>query len=393
MVKVQKVYKIDIMHPTLFDLFFSFLKLGLTAFGGPAMVAYIRELAVQKKGWVDQRTFNEGVALAQIVPGPIAMHVAGFVGVKLRGIVGAITTYVAFALPAFLLMLFLSALYQKTSNLPQVISLFNGLKVIVVAIVANAFLSFTKSIVKSKVEFLIALASFILLLMGISPFLVLIFCFLFSQALFKDKPISLEILHTQSISLTGLLFLFFILFLGLILLYFFNPNLFQLSLMMVKINLFAFGGAYTALPLMLHEVVENMKLLDSKTFMDGIALGQVTPGPILITATFVGYLAYGLFGAILATIYVFAPSFVVYLLSTKIADRIRNNPIFLKGKRGILASFCALLLFACFKLGIAIDWNIIKLLFFVASLLVLYKGINILYVVVFGGILSFILFR
>jgi len=393
LVKVQKVYKIDIMHPTLFDLFFSFLKLGLTAFGGPAMVAYIRELAVQKKGWVDQRTFNEGVALAQIVPGPIAMHVAGFVGVKLRGIVGAITTYVAFALPAFLLMLFLSALYQKTSNLPQVISLFNGLKVIVVAIVANAFLSFTKSIVKSKVEFLIALASFILLLMGISPFLVLIFCFLFSQALFKDKPISLEILHTQSISLTGLLFLFFILFLGLILLYFFNPNLFQLSLMMVKINLFAFGGAYTALPLMLHEVVENMKLLDSKTFMDGIALGQVTPGPILITATFVGYLAYGLFGAILATIYVFAPSFVVYLLSTKIADRIRNNPIFLKGKRGILASFCALLLFACFKLGIAIDWNIIKLLFFVASLLVLYKGINILYVVVFGGILSFILFR
>ena len=381
------------MQTTLFDLFFSFLKLGLTAFGGPAMVAYIRELAVQKKRWLDQRTFNEGVALAQIVPGPIAMHVAGFVGVKLRGIVGATTTYVAFALPAFLLMLFLSAFYQKTSNLPQVISLFSGLKVIVVAIVANAFLSFTKSIVKSKVEFLIALASFILLLIGISPFLVLIFCFLFSQALFKDKPMSLEILNTQSISLTGLLFLFFILFLGLILLYFLNPNLFQLSLMMVKINLFAFGGAYTALPLMLHEVVENMKLIDSKTFMDGIALGQVTPGPILITATFVGYLAYGLSGAILATIYVFAPSFVVYLLSTKIADRIRNNPLFLKGKRGILASFCALLLFTSFKLSFAIDWNIIKLLFFVASLLVLYKGINILYVVVFGGVLSFILFR
>jgi len=381
------------MQAALFDLFFSFFKLGLTAFGGPAMVAYIRELAVQKKEWLDQKTFNEGVALAQIVPGPIAMHVAGFVGVKLRGIVGAIITYVAFALPAFLLMLFLSALYQKTSNLPQVISLFNGLKVIVVAIVANAFLSFTKSIVKSKVEFLIALVSFILLLIGISPFLVLILCFLFSQALFKDKSISLENFPTQSSSLTGILFLFFILFLGLILLYFFNTNLFQLSLVMVKINLFAFGGAYTALPLMLHEVVENMKLLDSKTFMDGIALGQVTPGPILITATFVGYLVYGLSGAILSTIYVFTPSFVVYLLSTKIADRIRNNPIFLKGKRGILASFCALLLFACFKLSFTIDWNIIKLLFFIASLLLLYKGINILYVVVFGGLLSFILFR
>ena len=240
------------MQVALFDLFLSFLKLGLTAFGGPAMVAYIRELAVQKRGWLDQRTFNEGVALSQIVPGPIAMHVAGFVGVKLREIV---------------------------------------------------------------------------------------------------------------------------------------------CLVMAKINLFAFGGAYTTLPLMLHEVVENMKLLDSKTFMDGIALGQITPGPILITATFVGYLVYGLSGAILTTVYVFTPSFVVYLLSTKIADRIRSNPIFLKGKRGILASFCALLLFASFKLSFAIYWNIIKLLFFIASLLVLYKGINILYVVVFGGLLSFILFR
>jgi chromate transport protein ChrA len=246
------MYKINVMQVTLFDLFFSFLKLGLTAFGGPAMVAYIRELAVQKKGWVDQRTFNEGVALSQIVPGPIAMHVAGFVGVKLREIV---------------------------------------------------------------------------------------------------------------------------------------------CLVMAKINLFAFGGAYTALPLMLHEVVENMKLLDSKTFMDGIALGQVTPGPILITATFVGYLVYGLSGAILATIYVFTPSFILYLFSIKIADRIRNNSIFLKGKRGILSSFCALLLFASFKLSFTIDWNIIKLFFFIASLLVLYKGINILYVVVFGGLLSFILFR
>jgi chromate transporter len=393
LVKVQKMYKINVMQVTLFDLFLSFLKLGLTAFGGPAMVAYIRELAVQKKGWLDQRTFNEGVALAQIVPGPIAMHVAGFVGVKLRGIVGAITTYVAFALPAFLLMLFLSALYQKTSNLPQVISLFNGLKVIVVAIVANAFLSFTKSIVKSKVEFLIALASFILLLMGISPFFVLILCFFFSQVTFKDKTQSLETSATHSVSLLGIVFLLISLLLWLIVLYFLNADLFKLSLVMVKINLFAFGGAYTALPLMLHEVVENMKLLDSKTFMDGIALGQVTPGPILITATFVGYLVYGLSGAILATIYVFTPSFILYLLSIKIADRIRNNPIFLKGKRGILSSFCALLLFASFKLSFTIDWNIIKLFFFIASLLVLYKGINILYVVIFGGLLSFILFR
>jgi chromate transporter len=216
------MYKINVMQVTLFDLFLSFLKLGLTAFGGPAMVAYIRELAVQKKGWVDQRTFNEGVALAQIVPGPIAMHVAGFVGVKLRGIVGAITTYVAFALPAFLLMLFLSALYQKTSNLPQVISLFNGLKVIVVAIVANAFLSFTKSIVKSKVEFLIALASFILLLMGISPFFVLILCFFFSQVTFKDKTQSLETSATHSVSLLGIVFLLISLLLWLIVLSFFK---------------------------------------------------------------------------------------------------------------------------------------------------------------------------
>ncbi len=379
------------MQAKLSDLFLSFFKLGLTAFGGPAMVAYIRELVVEKKGWLDQKTFNEGVALSQIVPGPIAMHVAGFVGVKLRGIVGGIITYVAFALPAFLTILLLSSIYKRTSKLPQVISLFSGLKVIVIAIVVNAFLNFTRSILKFKVEFLIALASFLLLMMGISPFLVLIFCFLFSQALFKDEPMSLESSVTRSINLTEIVFLFFCLLLGLILLYFVNAELFQLSFAMVKVNLFAFGGAYTALPLMLHEIVENMKLLDSNTFMDGIALGQITPGPILITATFVGYLLYGLSGAILATIYVFSPSFLVYLLSTKVADKVRNNSLFLKGKRGILASFCALLLFASFKLGFTIDWNFIKLFLFITSLIMLYNGVNILYVVILSGIVSIFL--
>ena len=144
---------------------------------------------------------------------------------------------------------------------------------------------------------------------------------------------------------------------------------------------------------MLHEIVENMKLLDSKTFMDGIALGQITPGPILITATFVGYIVNGLSGAILATIYGFTPSFLVYMLSTKIADRIRNNPIFLRGKKGILSSFCALLLFASFKLAFSIDWNIIKILFFITSFIFLYKGVKFFYVVVIGGALSIFLFK
>jgi chromate transporter len=161
----------------------------------------------------------------------------------------------------------------------------------------------------------------------------------------------------------------------------------------MKIDLFAFGGGYASVPLMLHEIVDKLHWLDSKTFMDGIALGQITPGPIVITATFVGYLLKGLLGAILATISVFTPSFIIMAFASEISEKIRNSQIFLRAKKGLLASFSGLLLFATFKFATSVEWDFLKLTIALASFLALYKKINILYVVLIGALISAIIFK
>jgi len=373
-------------------LFFSFLKLGLTAFGGPAMVAYVKELVVEKRKWLDNKTFQEGVALAQAIPGATVMQVVAYVGFKTRGIVGGLVSFIAFGLPAFLLMLFLSYIYAKTHNLPEVISIFAGLQVIVVAIVANVFLSFAKPIIKSVGEIIVAIFSFLLFLFRISPFLIIIACFLISQIIFKGTS-DHKVQNSKNFNFVGILILILILFIGLIFLYFWDKILFKLSLSMMKIDLFAFGGGYASVPLMLHEIVDKLHWLDSKTFMDGIALGQITPGPIVITATFVGYLLKGLLGAILATISVFTPSFIIMAFASEISEKIRNSQIFLRAKKGLLASFSGLLLFATFKFATSVEWDFLKLTIALASFLALYKKINILYVVLIGALISAIIFK
>ena len=118
-------------------LFLSFLRLGITAFGGPAMIAHIRDLSVIRNRWLMDETFKDGVVLCQSMPGATAMEMAAYVGLRAGGLRGAITSFVGFGLPAFILMLVLAACYAGSSELPPVVSLFHGLQVVVVAIVAK----------------------------------------------------------------------------------------------------------------------------------------------------------------------------------------------------------------------------------------------------------------
>ena len=106
--------------PSLLHLFASFLKLGVAAFGGPAMVAYIRKMAVEQKKWLDDGSFRQGVAICQTIPGATAMQTAAYVGLRLRGIRGAAACFIGFGLPAFCLMMSLTALYVRIHNLPIV---------------------------------------------------------------------------------------------------------------------------------------------------------------------------------------------------------------------------------------------------------------------------------
>ena len=377
-------------------LFLSFLRLGITAFGGPAMIAHIRELSVKRNRWLKEETFQDGVVLCQSMPGATAMQMAAYVGLRAGGLRGAITSFVGFGLPAFILMLVLAACYAGSSELPPVVSLFHGLQVVVVAIVANATFLFGRDIVKRPGDLFIAPVSAALFWFGVSPFVVIVGAAIAGIVFFKDSALPPS--SGQNGDKTGQVPKPIILFLGLVGagvagLYFADRKLYHLATVMLRIDLFAFGGGFASLPLMFHEIVNVKGWLDGKTFMDGIALGQITPGPIVITATFVGYLVRGFVGSLVATIAIFTPSFVILVAATPFFDRLKDARYFSGATRGILASFVGLLFYMTIRFAVAVPWEPIRVLFGVAVVIALARKMNILYIVLIGSALSIALFR
>jgi len=374
----------------------SFLRLGLTAFGGPAMVAYIREFAVTRHQWLDEADFNNGVALCQSLPGATAIQAAAYVGLRVRGISGAMAAYVGFGFPAFISMLIFSMLYVRFSNLPKFISLFNGLQVIVVAIIFNAIYSFGKGMIKNYIQIAFALISAYLFWMGISPFIVIIAGALAGMVLNKETvPTAPRMIDEKKLNKAygkQVLFLFVLLVACFGGLYFAGEKDLDLAAVMLQIDLFAFGGGFASVPLMLQKVVNVRAWMDYRTFMDGIALGQITPGPIVITATFVGYLLNGLSGALIATIAIFTPSFLILICTSPFYDRLKTTRYFTRATEGILASFLGLLLYVGIRFLTAVPWNILKIFLGIAVLIALIRKIDILYIVAAGAIFSLIFF-
>lgn len=381
--------------PSIPQLFTSFLRLGLTAFGGPSMIAYIRKMAVEKKHWLEEETFSDGVALCQMIPGATAMQTAAYVGLKTQGILGAGASFIGFGLPAFLLMMVFAALYTNNHNLPVVISAFSGLQAIIVAIIANATLSFWKNTLKDWKAFLIAGVAAALFGLNVNPIFVILLAAVLGLLLVKPKPAKVNHLTSvaQNPAYTKPLLLTLSVFaIGFLLLFIFNRVLFNLAILMFRIDLFAFGGGFASVPLMFHEIVEVRNWMDSQTFMNGIVLGQVTPGPIVITATFIGYLLGGLFGSIVATIGIFLPSFIMVVGVSPYFDRLRTSPYFNKIIGGVLCSFVGLLLTVTFRFALNIHWELPHILLASAALLALLRKVDIFWVVVIGTIISVIMF-
>jgi chromate transporter len=143
---------------------------------------------------------------------------------------------------------------------------------------------------------------------------------------------------------------------------------------------------------MLQEVVHVRGWMDARTFMDGIALGQVTPGPIVITAAFVGYLTHHLLGAVVATVAIFTPSFIVLILTAPFFNRLKGSLAFAKATQGILASFVGLLLYVAIRFAVAVPWDFFRILLVLASLAALIRKVDLMYIVVIGAALSLLLF-
>jgi chromate transporter len=382
--------------PSAAAIFGSFLRLGITAFGGPAMIAHIKEMSVKRNQWLTEEIFKDGVVICQSVPGATAMQMAAYVGLRARGVRGAIASYAGFGLPAFLLMLALAVFYSGSREMPLVVSLFQGLQVMVVAIVANATFHFGRDIGKKPEDLVLAAVAAALFWLGVSPFAVIVGAAMAGAFLFKDPVLlpSSAKKEGDAGKVPRPIIVFMILACaGVVGLYFADRKLYRLAVLMLRIDLFAFGGGFASLPLMFHEVVNAMGWMDGKTFMDGIALGQVTPGPIVITATFVGYLVRGFPGALVATLAIFTPSFVVLVAVTPFFDRLKSAKYFSGTTRGILASFVGLLFYMTIRFGVAVPWEPGKVLFGIAVVFALARKMNILHIVLVGSALSIVIFR
>lgn len=383
----------EIQHPSLWQLFTAFLRLGLTAFGGPAMVPYIGEMSIVRMQWLSRPSFKEGVAVAQTIPGATAMQVAAYVGLRSRGVAGAAATYIGFGLPAFVLMVVLSAVYGVTHTSPISKSVFEGLQVIVVAIIARAVFTFARTTVKSWQDVVIALVAAGYLMYGGNPMLVVALGAAAGLGLYARtsggqgadepkggaplKPTMLPVLLIVAATVAGLGGL-----------YWADRRLFDLSALMLRIDLFAFGGGFASVPLMLHEVVGVRQWMNTAAFMDGIAMGQVTPGPIVITATFIGYQVAGLAGAVLATVAVFLPSFLILILVVPHFDRMKRNPWVQRLLRGILAGFVGLLVAVLVKFGLAAPWSVPSVLLAGGAFTALMLKVDVPWVVLPGALIS-----
>ena len=356
------------------------------------MIAYIRRMAVEQKKWIDDSSFKNGVAFCQMIPGATAMQASAYVGLKLRGVSGAAVSFIGFGLPAFIFMTILSVLYVQNRELPVVVSAFNGLQAIIVSIVANAAITFGRANVRNWKAATIAVMGAILFGFGISPFLVILLAALAGILLYLKQPMSPPISAIKRIATLRSVFVILgAAAVGFAVLFFLNRGLFDLAALMFRVDLFAFGGGFASVPLMFHEVVNVNSWMDSKTFLDGIAMGQVTPGPIVITATFIGYLLYGLLGASISTLSIFLPSFLMVVGVAPYFDKLRAFPLFNKAVAGVIASFVGLLLSVTVLFALKIPWDLWRILLASSAFVALLLKVEIYWVVLAGVIISIIL--
>jgi chromate transporter len=378
----------NVVVPTNSKLFLTFLKLGFTAFGGPAMPVYLRKEIVDRQQWMDGQSFDAGLALSQVIPGATIMQLSTYVGLKLKGIWGALLCFFAFGFPSFLIMLGLSILYKNFHHIDFIEAILATLRIIVVAIIAHATYIFGKKNFSSINDVAIGIIAAILFLLNWHPALVVGISVLLGLLLTrKDKPGFPSTGRNKTLN-------FFLLLLGLsvvtvILFYILNPQYFSLATVMLRIGFFSFGGGVGAVPMMYHEIVALFGWMDKKTLADGIVLGQVTPGSLIITATFAGYYHLGVTGGVIATIFVFIPSLLILMAIIPFFDRLSLHPNFRKIINGILCSFVGLLLITTIHFGIDVAWNPFNIAIGLVSFVLLMRRVNIPWLIAGGLVLSF----
>ncbi len=346
-----------------------YLRLGLLGFGGPvALVGQMERELVGDKKWLTKDEMREGIAVCQSLPGPLAIQVGIWISYIRGGFWGAWAGGWAFILPNFAIVVALGALYVRFEGLPAVAAIFYGVSPAVIALILHSCYRLTKLGMKDWLEWALAAAAFgITVAVQTEVALVFIGCgivgLLYYGSLVRGR---------KTASTTSLMIGMPLLAIGS------APGslgtmLGKLLMFFLKAGSLTFGSGLVIVPFLEKGLVQQTGWLNEREFLVAVAMGMISPGPVVITATFVGYLVAGFWGSLVATIGIFLPSFLLILIVAPILVRYRTNPNVQGFIKGAYAAAIGTILGACVLLGkIAIgDW--LTALIALASLVVLFR--------------------
>ena len=338
---------------SLWRILTEYLLVGLTAFS-MAILQKLRS-TVMRNRWLTEEEMNEGLALVQLYPGPIMVDFTAYVGYKLRGVPGAVMATTGFVLPSFFMMLALSALYFAVASLSWIHLLFTGLEALVIGVLFNVTIDLGERALKGRIEAIIGLLAFAGLLLKLNAVWI-VMAALAVGASFIRTPERAVVAPPSETSAplqrwVGIAAVTMVILSAVAFAWSLRSDLGSLALSLFKIGAVAFGSGTTIIPLIQSDVVDAHHWLTPSQFVDGVGLGQITPGPFLITAAFIGYKMGGVFGAVLATFAMFSPSFVMTLIFTELFSHMRNLRFVRGALAGVLASFVGMLAVVILQLG------------------------------------------
>jgi chromate transporter len=343
-----------------------FLRLGLLGFGGPvALVGQMERELVSDRKWMTKEQMREAVAICQTMPGPLAIQVGIYISYLRAGFWGAWAGGWAFILPNFVIVAALGALYVYLGDLKPVTGIFYGVSPAVIALILHSCYRLAKLGMEDWPQWVVAGVCLVITVV-LQAEVALLFIgagiagILYYGNLFKKKPpVALEIaavpLLAQIMPVAS------------------SSGLTKLGLFFLKAGSLTFGSGLVIVPFLEQGLVKEFGWLDERQFLIAVAIGMISPGPVVITATFVGYLVAGFWGSLVSTVGIFLPSFLFVLIVAPLLARYRDNPNVQGFVKGAYGAAIGTILGACILLGrIAIgDW--LTALIGIVSLAVLFR--------------------
>ncbi|HEY0783388.1 MAG TPA: chromate efflux transporter [Thermoanaerobaculia bacterium] len=319
-----------------------FLKLGTLAFGGPAAhIAMMEDELVRRRQWVRAADFLDLLAVANLLPGPSSTELAIFLGYRLCGVAGLLLAGTCFVLPAFLIVASIAWAYVLYGHLPAAAGLLYGVKPVVIAIVLQALWRLGRSAFKTRLSAALGLLALAVSFAGVPPLPVLAGTAIVAAAVARiRRPRSAEaalgavvpVLPLAGGAAGG-------------------AGLSGIFLVFLKVGAVVFGSGYVLLAFLRADLVVQRHWLTEAQLLDAIAVGQVTPGPVFTTATFIGYVLKGLPGAVVATVGIFAPAFLFVAATGPLVRALRSSRLAGAALDGLNAGSLALMAFVTWQLG------------------------------------------